>query len=83
MTLHGSARVSRAGERVLAIANFRSVFASSTRQHTGIKVRFGGTPKPARKMRALPRVSPITTSEVKSLARLERQRKFAYGYLSN
>jgi hypothetical protein len=37
----GSARVSRVGDRVLAIADFR-------------KDRFGGTPKPARETRALP-----------------------------
>ena len=51
----GSARVSRAGERVLAIANFSF---DSPRPHAGNisrKVRFGATPKPARETRALPR----------------------------
>ncbi len=50
----GSARVSRAGERVLAIANFPSIsrlFAASGSQR---KDCFGATPKPARGTRALP-----------------------------
>src|ERR1041385_1445043 len=52
----GSARVSRAGERVLAIANF-SLTILFLRSRTKIEnqVRFGGTPKPARETRALPR----------------------------
>jgi hypothetical protein len=43
----GSARVSRAGERVLAIANFASIFNLN-------KDCFGALPKPARETRALP-----------------------------
>src|SRR5712691_2644114 len=49
----GSARVSRAGERVLAIANF-SFCCLSSRATSESKVRFGVTPKPARETRALP-----------------------------
>ncbi len=53
-TCPGSARVSRAGERVLAPANFPSIsrlFAASGSQR---KDCFGATPKPARGTRALP-----------------------------
>src|SRR6266487_3869884 len=53
-TCPGSARVSRAGERVLAPANFPSIsrlFAASGSQR---KHCFGATPKPARGTRALP-----------------------------
>jgi serine protease Do len=51
----GSARVSRAGERVLAIANFplgSLLFAADRNQR---KDCFGATPKPARVTRVLPR----------------------------
>jgi hypothetical protein len=50
----GSARVPRAGERVLAVANFAfgSLFIASIRIPR--KDRFGATPKPARETRALP-----------------------------
>src|SRR6266511_3935233 len=53
-TCPGSARVSRAGERVLAPANFPSIsrlFAASGSQR---KDCFSATPKPARGTRALP-----------------------------
>ena len=53
-TCPGSARVSRAGERILAIANFPFIsrfFAASGSQR---KDCFGATPKPARGTRALP-----------------------------
>ena len=49
----GSARVSRAGDRVLAIANLICDFANRSAVMLG-KVRFGETPKPARETRALP-----------------------------
>ena len=52
----GSTRVSRAGERVLAIANFPSQFVTSPSSDVQKKDRFGATPKPARETRALPRV---------------------------
>jgi hypothetical protein len=48
----GSARVSRAGERVLAIANFSVTSEHLLGQYKN-EVRFGGTPKPARETRAL------------------------------
>jgi hypothetical protein len=49
----GSARVSRAGERVLAIANFVKIpFSAEWRTP---KDYFGATPKPARETQALPR----------------------------
>jgi serine protease Do len=51
----GSARVSRAGERVLAIANFPSAVLASAAGEIEAKVRLGGTPRPARGTRALPR----------------------------
>src|SRR6478735_9200301 len=50
----GSARVPRAGERVLAIANFPWRFVS-TRATATRKDCFGATPKPARETHALPR----------------------------
>src|SRR5947207_8360313 len=51
-----SARVSRAGERVLAIADFLwSRYRS--RDRCSEKVRFGATPKPARETLALPLTS--------------------------
>jgi hypothetical protein len=53
MSLLGSARVSRAGDDVLAIADFSSVFHTLPDVSTS-KVRFGETPKPARETRALP-----------------------------
>gem|GEM_PF-6195541 len=51
----GSARVLRAGDGVLAVANF-----SSAQPHAGrrlLKDYFGETPKPTRETRALPRRS--------------------------
>ncbi|PYJ26976.1 MAG: hypothetical protein DME89_10670 [Verrucomicrobia bacterium] len=51
----GSARVSRAGERVLAVADFSFTAASSLRTGFEGKDCFGATPKPARETRALPR----------------------------
>ena len=50
----GSARVSRAGERVLAIANFSWNSILLTEAGTETKDCFGATPKPARETRALP-----------------------------
>jgi len=50
----GSARVSRAGERVLAIANFLRCFKHAVHRRTS-EVRFGATPKPKRETRALPK----------------------------
>ena len=51
--LPGSARVSRAGERVLAIANFLSTVRRLPRPRFK-KACFGATPKQARETRALP-----------------------------
>jgi len=51
----GSAGVSRAGERVLAIANFSLQLASLIAAATRAKDCFGATPKPARGTRTLPR----------------------------
>src|SRR5438067_2189190 len=42
----GSARVTRAGERVLAIANFAESAQDSRGDQTLREVRFGATPKP-------------------------------------
>ena len=53
----GSAHASRAGERVLAIANFRLESRLFAKREAQRKVRFGATPKPARETRALPRWS--------------------------
>src|SRR5947208_15759752 len=53
----GSAHASRAGERVLAIANFRLESLLFAKRVTQRKVRFGATPKSARETRALPRRS--------------------------
>ena len=50
----GSARVSRAGERVLAIANFPSI-PPRVRGRISGKACFGATPKSTRETRALPR----------------------------
>ena len=52
----GSARVSRVGERVLAIANFPSQFVTCPGSDVQKKDRFGATPEPARETRALLRV---------------------------
>ena len=52
--LPGSARVSRAGERVLAIANFLSIVRPLLKCRFK-KANFGATPEPARETRALPR----------------------------
>ncbi len=48
----GSARVSRAGDGVLAIANFSYAFDQTTQKQR--EVRFGATPKLARETQALP-----------------------------
>src|SRR5262245_37654305 len=50
----GSARVSRAGERVVAIAGFFCDFSIPSLHETSRKDCFGATPKPARGTRALP-----------------------------
>jgi hypothetical protein len=50
----GNARVTRAGERVLAITDFSWELSSSAANEFQRKVRFGATPKPARETRALP-----------------------------
>src|SRR4249919_395824 len=50
----GSARVSRAGERVLAIANFSSNASMFTPARIQREDRFGAKPKPTRETRALP-----------------------------
>src|ERR1700693_4743753 len=52
--ISGSARVARAGERVLAIANFFRGSLSSRWLQTQRKDSFGVTPKPTRGTRALP-----------------------------
>jgi hypothetical protein len=51
----GSARVSRAGERVLAIANFARDCSLLLLERITREDCFGATPKPARGTRALPR----------------------------
>jgi hypothetical protein len=48
----GSARVSRAGDSVLAIANFSYAFDQTTQKQR--EVRFVATPKLARETQALP-----------------------------
>ena len=53
-TTLGSARVSRAGERVLAIANFHFRAGLLAADGTQTKDYFGATPKPVRGTRALP-----------------------------
>src|SRR4029077_5045736 len=50
----GSARVSRVGDGVLAIADFLFPLEIRIRWRNSRKVRFGATPKPARETRALP-----------------------------
>jgi hypothetical protein len=50
----GRARVSRAGERVLAIANFPPWINIPRSNRNLRKDCFGATPKPARETRALP-----------------------------
>jgi hypothetical protein len=53
--LLGSARVSRAGDGVLAVADFlRNRLPCSVTLFDLSEVRFGGTPKPTRETRALP-----------------------------
>ena len=51
----GSARVPRANERVLAIANFSLAFRKQTCDRDQKKDCFGATPKPARETHALPK----------------------------
>jgi hypothetical protein len=53
----GSARVPRAGERVLTVADFSFSSLILTAAGTQTKDCFGATPKPARETRALPRAS--------------------------
>ena len=55
----GSARVSRAGERVLAIADFSLNPPLPHLSRDRGKDCFGATPKPARETRALPRTSRL------------------------
>jgi hypothetical protein len=52
----GSARVTRAGDGVLAIADFPCAFLATTAIEISTKVRFGATPKPVFKTDALPRL---------------------------
>ena len=54
-TVLGSARVTRAGDRVFAIANFLCGFFPNIASQISRKVRLGATPKPAPVTRALPR----------------------------
>jgi hypothetical protein len=54
MDFPGSARVSRAGDGVLAIADFSFGVPHALRDSHITEVRFGETPKPARETRALP-----------------------------
>ena len=63
----GSARVSRAGERVLAIAHFPS---PQDRGRIPQKACFGVTPKPTRETRALPRLYANTLSVITPLGSL-------------
>jgi hypothetical protein len=49
-----SARVSRVGDCVLAIANFSQTLRSPSQIGPRDKVRFGAAPKPTREMRVLP-----------------------------
>jgi hypothetical protein len=49
----GSARVSRAGERVLAIANFSHKEHACRTDHAKREACFGATPKPTRETRVL------------------------------
>jgi len=58
----GSARVSRVGERVLAIANFSCDFVSSQSNEIQRKACFGATPKPTRERRALPGADTLSLS---------------------
>jgi hypothetical protein len=50
------ARLARAGDHVLAIANFRCALFTIQKKRHWNKDCFGGTPKPARETRALPRI---------------------------
>jgi hypothetical protein len=50
----GSARLSRVGDGVLAIADFSFSSPHTPSDPFTVKVRFGGTPKPTRDARALP-----------------------------
>jgi hypothetical protein len=50
----GSARVSRVGDGVLAIVDFRVVRLIPESATSRLEDRFGVTPKPARETRALP-----------------------------
>src|SRR5436190_12322472 len=56
----GSARVARAGERVLAIAHFTLSSFLPTAGGSRRKDCFGATPKPAREPHALPRALDIS-----------------------
>jgi hypothetical protein len=53
----GSARVSRVGDGVLAVASFAFPTQPAPPGPLTIKDRFGATPKPARETRALPNPS--------------------------
>jgi hypothetical protein len=54
MSFLGSARLSRVGDGVLAIADFSFNSPDTPSDPFAVKVRFGGTPKPTRDARALP-----------------------------
>ena len=55
MFFPGSARVSRAGDGVLAFANLAFDVSQAPESLLGMEVRRGETPQPARETRALPR----------------------------
>ena len=73
----GSARVSRAGDGVLAIANFLDVLTEKNSALDQEKVRCGGTPQPTRETRALPRRD--TASRIMSTATFKIWRGDANG----
>jgi hypothetical protein len=54
LVVPGSARVSRAGDGVLAVANFPFWRRTIDQGEIDEKIRCGATPQPARETRALP-----------------------------
>ena len=78
----GSARLWRAGDRVLAIANFIYDFASPWRS-SALQKFVSARRRNQVAAATAPQTSVLTANEVKSLARFEGQRKFHYGYASN
>ena len=52
----GSARVSRAGDGVIAVANFPFAMQPALRDSFTIRDCFGATPKPSRETRSLPKL---------------------------